>query len=157
VLALEPNKRLIPEHSHAINTTTRRLFKLFSPMMINDFFKVYTISRREQDRTKKLRHLDQKPNMLKTQETTTVEINTKRGVIIQPTGLFINNVFVPGSSSLETINPRSGEVICSVMSAGKEDVERAVSAASAAIERVEEGHSDRARYTSVPSCRPYRT
>jgi aldehyde dehydrogenase (NAD+) len=71
--------------------------------------------------------------MFEIQGTTTVEIKTKSGSITQPTGLFINNTFVPGSSSIETVDPRSGKVICSVMAAGNEDVDMAVNAAAAAL------------------------
>jgi hypothetical protein len=69
-----------------------------------------------------------------TEEATTVEIKTKTGArILQPTGLFINNKFITSKLSLETVNPRSGEVICSVSAAGKEDVDLAVNAAADAL------------------------
>ncbi|KAJ3382540.1 aldehyde dehydrogenase (NAD(P)(+)) ald5 [Entophlyctis sp. JEL0112] len=53
-----------------------------------------------------------------------------------PTGLFINNKFVPSVSgkTFETIDPNTGNPICSVSEAQKEDVDIAVAAASAAFE-----------------------
>ncbi|CAJ2500214.1 Uu.00g030670.m01.CDS01 [Anthostomella pinea] len=53
----------------------------------------------------------------------------------QPTGLFINNEFVPAKSgdTLETVNPFDESVIAKVASAGHEDVDAAVSAARAAF------------------------
>lgn len=53
----------------------------------------------------------------------------------QPTGLFINNIFVSSvkGQTIETINPATEEVICSVVSASPEDVDLAVAAARAAL------------------------
>ncbi|KAI4198775.1 MAG: hypothetical protein LQ346_002703 [Caloplaca aetnensis] len=53
----------------------------------------------------------------------------------QPTGLFINNAFVPSSTSskITSINPTTEEEITSVHSASAEDVDAAVSAARAAF------------------------
>ncbi|KAI7846869.1 aldehyde dehydrogenase domain-containing protein [Circinella umbellata] len=45
------------------------------------------------------------------------------------TGLFINNEFVEGSSTIETINPSTGQVITSVQAAGEKEVDLAVEAA----------------------------
>ncbi|KIL70143.1 hypothetical protein M378DRAFT_117042 [Amanita muscaria Koide BX008] len=53
-----------------------------------------------------------------------------------PTGLFINNEFVPSSDSqelLSVINPATEEVICSVVSASAKDIDIAVSAARQAF------------------------
>ncbi|GAN01737.1 conserved hypothetical protein [Mucor ambiguus] len=49
------------------------------------------------------------------------------------TGLFINNEFVKGSDTLETINPATGKVIAHVQAADKKDVDAAVQAASDAF------------------------
>ncbi|CCH42627.1 Retinal dehydrogenase [Wickerhamomyces ciferrii] len=53
----------------------------------------------------------------------------------QPTGLFINNKFVPAKSGefIESINPHTDEVIAKVHAAGKEDIDDAVAAAKAAF------------------------
>lgn len=53
-----------------------------------------------------------------------------------PTGLFINNEFVPSVDSKETIpcfNPATEEVICEVVGASAKDIDRAVEAARAAF------------------------
>lgn len=52
----------------------------------------------------------------------------------QPTGLFINNEFVPATSGefIETINPATGEPITKVHSAGVEDIDIVAKAANAA-------------------------
>ncbi|EPB82565.1 aldehyde dehydrogenase [Mucor circinelloides 1006PhL] len=49
------------------------------------------------------------------------------------TGLFINNEFVKGSDTIETINPATGKVIAHVQAADKKDVDAAVQAASDAF------------------------
>ncbi|KKA30965.1 hypothetical protein TD95_001341 [Thielaviopsis punctulata] len=53
----------------------------------------------------------------------------------QPTGLFINNEFVPAADgkTLESIDPATEKVIVSVASASAEDVDKAVKAAAAAF------------------------
>jgi len=53
----------------------------------------------------------------------------------QPTGLFINNEFVPATSGekIETINPYDESVIATVEAAGEKDVDAAVAAARAAF------------------------
>jgi len=53
----------------------------------------------------------------------------------QPTGLFINNKWVPAKSGefIESINPSTGEINAKVHSAGKEDVDDAVLAAKEAF------------------------
>ncbi|KAI8145573.1 aldehyde dehydrogenase domain-containing protein [Fennellomyces sp. T-0311] len=48
------------------------------------------------------------------------------------TGLFINNEFVAGGSTIDTINPVTGEVIASVQAAEREQVDLAVEAAEKA-------------------------
>ncbi|SAM05924.1 hypothetical protein [Absidia glauca] len=52
------------------------------------------------------------------------------------TGLFINNEFVGGSKTIDTINPANGEVIASVQAAGQKEVDLAVDAAEAAFKNV---------------------
>lgn len=54
---------------------------------------------------------------------------------IQPTGLFINNTFVPGSkgNKVTSINPTNEAEIASVHAAEPEDVDKAVAAARAAF------------------------
>ncbi|KAI7848838.1 aldehyde dehydrogenase domain-containing protein [Circinella umbellata] len=49
------------------------------------------------------------------------------------TGLFINNEFVTGSSTIDTINPATGKIITSVQAAEKEQVDLAVEAAHKAF------------------------
>lgn len=53
----------------------------------------------------------------------------------QPLGLFINNEFVPSSTgeTIETINPSTENVICSVQSASAQDIDTAVKAARKAF------------------------
>ncbi|KAG8694840.1 aldehyde dehydrogenase (NAD(P)(+)) ald5 [Ceratobasidium sp. 395] len=48
-----------------------------------------------------------------------------------PTGLFINNQFVPSvtGDTIETINPSTEEVICTVQAASAKDIDLAVKAA----------------------------
>ncbi|OSX60595.1 hypothetical protein POSPLADRAFT_1147983 [Postia placenta MAD-698-R-SB12] len=56
--------------------------------------------------------------------------------IKQPTGLFINNEFVPSVDStdvIECINPATEEVICSVAAGSEKDIDRAVAAARTAF------------------------
>jgi aldehyde dehydrogenase (NAD+) len=55
---------------------------------------------------------------------------------IQPTGLFINNAFVPAKSgrTFDTVNPSTSQVICSVEEADAADVDVAVLAARAAFD-----------------------
>ncbi|KAM3429282.1 hypothetical protein NHJ13734_008240 [Beauveria thailandica] len=57
------------------------------------------------------------------------------GAIIVHTGLFINNEFQPaaGGSELQVENPTTGDRLATVSAAQKEDVDRAVEAASAAF------------------------
>ncbi|TFY83823.1 hypothetical protein EWM64_g184 [Hericium alpestre] len=53
-----------------------------------------------------------------------------------PTGLFINNEFVPSLDGLDPIpvyNPATEQVLCHVVSAGEKDVDRAVTAARTAF------------------------
>ncbi|TPX69467.1 hypothetical protein SpCBS45565_g02389 [Spizellomyces sp. 'palustris'] len=52
-----------------------------------------------------------------------------------PTGLFINNAFIPSvtGSKFDTIDPSTGDVITKVFQAGKEDVDIAVTAAQNAL------------------------
>ncbi|KAI7859600.1 aldehyde dehydrogenase domain-containing protein [Circinella umbellata] len=49
------------------------------------------------------------------------------------TGLFLNNEFVPGAHTIETINPATGKAITSVQAAEKEQVDLAVDAAHKAF------------------------
>ncbi|KAI9249311.1 aldehyde dehydrogenase domain-containing protein [Sporodiniella umbellata] len=49
------------------------------------------------------------------------------------TGLFINNKFVKGSDTIETVNPSTGKVIASVQAAEAKDIDTAVHAAEAAF------------------------
>ncbi|KAH6663808.1 Aldehyde/histidinol dehydrogenase [Halenospora varia] len=55
-----------------------------------------------------------------------------------PTGLFINNEFVPAKngSTLETLNPSTGEVLATISAAEQEDVDIAVASAKKAYEEV---------------------
>lgn len=67
---------------------------------------------------------------------TEVEISIPNGnKHLQPTGLFINNEFVASSDgkTIEVENPGSGETICSVHLASKEDIDRAVDVAEDAF------------------------
>ncbi|CAO3592383.1 unnamed protein product [Absidia cylindrospora] len=52
------------------------------------------------------------------------------------TGLFINNEFVAGPKTIDTINPATGEVIASVQAAEHKQVDDAVDAAEAAFRNV---------------------
>ncbi|KAG6857349.1 hypothetical protein H0H87_005652 [Tephrocybe sp. NHM501043] len=72
-----------------------------------------------------------------------VTVKTPSGKTISvPTGLFINNEFVPSSDSPERIehpldravNPATEEVICSVVAASSKDIDLAVAAARHAFE-----------------------
>ncbi|KAH9843665.1 NAD-aldehyde dehydrogenase [Rhodofomes roseus] len=76
--------------------------------------------------------------LLTTMSAQTVEITVpKTGRKIQvPTGLFINNEFVSSVDSketIETINPATEEVICSVVAGSAADIDRAVAAARTAF------------------------
>ncbi|KAH9912714.1 NAD-aldehyde dehydrogenase [Fomitopsis serialis] len=76
--------------------------------------------------------------LLATMSAQTVEIAVpKTGRKIQvPTGLFINNEFVPSvdsKESIECVNPATEEVICSVAAGSAADIDRAVAAARAAF------------------------
>ncbi|KAK4514839.1 uncharacterized protein ATC70_002444 [Mucor velutinosus] len=63
-----------------------------------------------------------------------VNYTTPKGYELKlQTGLFINNKFVKGSDTIETINPATGKVIAHVQAADKEDVDAAVQAASDAF------------------------
>ncbi|KAI9244193.1 aldehyde dehydrogenase domain-containing protein [Phascolomyces articulosus] len=53
--------------------------------------------------------------------------------VLVNTGLFINNEFVPGANTIETINPSTGKVITSVQAAEEEQVNLAVDAAEKAF------------------------
>jgi aldehyde dehydrogenase (NAD+) len=64
-----------------------------------------------------------------------IETATPKGYKLKlQTGLFINNEFVAGSETIDTINPATGKVIASVQAAGKKEVDDAVKAASDAFE-----------------------
>ena len=64
-----------------------------------------------------------------------VETSTPNGYKLKlQTGLFINNEFVAGSDTLETVNPSTGKVIANVQAADKKDVDAAVKAAEKAFE-----------------------
>ncbi|KAI7906766.1 aldehyde dehydrogenase domain-containing protein [Cokeromyces recurvatus] len=59
-----------------------------------------------------------------------VETETPKGYKLKlQTGLFINNKFVGGSNTIDTVNPATGKVITAVQAAGKEEVDMAVEAA----------------------------
>ncbi|CBF74652.1 hypothetical protein AN4126.2 [Aspergillus nidulans FGSC A4] len=65
-----------------------------------------------------------------------VQLTAPNGVSYsQPTGLFINNEFVPAASgkTLTTVNPYDESIIATVSSAGPKDVDRAVAAARQAF------------------------
>ncbi|KAG9231799.1 aldehyde dehydrogenase domain-containing protein [Amylocarpus encephaloides] len=68
---------------------------------------------------------------------TSIQLETpSTGKYTQPTGLFINNEWVKGvdGKSLETINPSTEQVICSVAEATEKDVDIAVAAARKAFD-----------------------
>lgn len=70
----------------------------------------------------------------------TIELKAPNGATwTQPTGLFINNEFVPAKSgeTLETINPFDETVIAKVASGGAEDIDVAVAAARKAFKSSE--------------------
>lgn len=73
----------------------------------------------------------------------------------QPTGLFINNEFVPAASgeTLTTVNPYDESVIAKVASAGAEDVDRAVAAARAAFAPESEWRSKGSSERGLMLCR----
>ncbi|KAI8060546.1 aldehyde dehydrogenase domain-containing protein [Gongronella butleri] len=52
------------------------------------------------------------------------------------TGLFINNEFVKGDSTIDTVNPATGEVICTVQAAEANKVDEAVKFAEKAYDEV---------------------
>ncbi|KAG1472186.1 hypothetical protein G6F56_001694 [Rhizopus delemar] len=63
-----------------------------------------------------------------------VETTTSKGYKLNlQTGLFINNEFVKGSDTIETINPSTGKVIANVQAAESKDVDAAVNAAEKAF------------------------
>ncbi|PVF93369.1 putative aldehyde dehydrogenase [Serendipita vermifera] len=67
---------------------------------------------------------------------TSIQIKLPTGKNIQvPTGLFIDNQFVPaiGGGTFETINPSTEEVICKVAEAKSEDIDAAVKSARKAF------------------------
>ncbi|ORE09080.1 aldehyde dehydrogenase [Rhizopus microsporus var. microsporus] len=64
-----------------------------------------------------------------------VETTTPKGYKLKlQTGLFINNQFVKGSDTIDTVNPATGKVICAVQAAEAKDVDAAVEAAEAAFQ-----------------------
>jgi len=68
--------------------------------------------------------------------TATIHIPSLNKEIAVPTGLFINNEFVPSVDSQErinAINPATEEVICSVVAASSKDIDIAVAAARQAF------------------------
>jgi aldehyde dehydrogenase (NAD+) len=68
--------------------------------------------------------------------TATVNISRLNKKLSVPTGLFINNEFVPSVDSQElihAINPATEEVICSVVAASSKDIDVAVAAAREAF------------------------
>lgn len=75
---------------------------------------------------------------------TSVQITLPNGVTYeQPTGLFINNEFVPSSDGemIETINPSTEEVITKVHVASVKDIDTAVNAARKAFDEVWKDYS----------------
>jgi aldehyde dehydrogenase (NAD+) len=65
-----------------------------------------------------------------------VSIPSSGKKIIVPTGLFINNEFVPSADSkelIQAINPSTEEVICSVVAGSEKDIDLAVAAAREAF------------------------
>ncbi|ORZ20265.1 aldehyde dehydrogenase domain-containing protein [Absidia repens] len=66
-----------------------------------------------------------------------VNYTTPKNVVLKlQTGLFINNEFVAGANTIDTINPATEEVICSVQAAEGAQVDAAVKAAEKAYEQV---------------------
>ncbi|KAG6900908.1 hypothetical protein C0993_004345 [Termitomyces sp. T159_Od127] len=66
----------------------------------------------------------------------TINISALNKSITVPTGLFINNEFVPSIDStevIEAVNPATEEIICSVVSASPKDIDAAVAAARQAF------------------------
>ncbi|KAI7886426.1 aldehyde dehydrogenase [Lichtheimia hyalospora FSU 10163] len=61
------------------------------------------------------------------------------------TGLFINNQFVAGDETIDSVNPTTGEVIASVQAAGEAQVNAAVDAAETAFRQVWSNTSGRER------------
>ncbi|KAJ8662200.1 hypothetical protein O0I10_001893 [Lichtheimia ornata] len=65
------------------------------------------------------------------------EVTTSKGEKISiRTGLFINNEFVAGANTIDTVNPTTGEVIAAVQAAEEEQVNAAVDAAEKAYRDV---------------------
>lgn len=76
--------------------------------------------------------------------STSVKITLPNGVTYeQPTGLFINNEFVPSSDGeqIESINPATEEPICKVYAASSADIDTAVAAARKAFTSVWKAYS----------------
>ncbi|KAF5364220.1 hypothetical protein D9756_000710 [Leucocoprinus leucothites] len=74
---------------------------------------------------------------LRMAHTASVHIPSLKKTIAVPTGLFINNEFVPSIDSSEKItpiNPATEEIICSVVSASPKDIDAAVAAARKAFQ-----------------------
>ncbi|CAO3631438.1 unnamed protein product [Cunninghamella blakesleeana] len=66
-----------------------------------------------------------------------VDVTTTKGYNLKlQTGLFIDNEFVSGAGTIETVNPATGEVICAVQAAEQAQVDAAVDAAEKAFEQV---------------------
>ncbi|KAI8085214.1 aldehyde dehydrogenase domain-containing protein [Halteromyces radiatus] len=66
-----------------------------------------------------------------------VNTSTSKGYKLNlQTGLFINNEFVAGAKTIDTVNPATGEVIASVQAAEKKQVDDAVDAAENAFNNV---------------------
>ncbi|KAI8085216.1 aldehyde dehydrogenase domain-containing protein [Halteromyces radiatus] len=66
-----------------------------------------------------------------------VNYTTSKGLVLKlQTGLFINNEFVAGENTLNTINPATEQVICAVQAAEGKQVDAAVDAAEKAYEQV---------------------
>ncbi|CAO3593342.1 unnamed protein product [Absidia cylindrospora] len=67
----------------------------------------------------------------------TVNVSTVKGYQLKlQTGLFINNEFVAGAKTIDTINPATGDVITSVQAAEKKQIDDAVDAAELAFRNV---------------------
>ncbi|CAO3630296.1 unnamed protein product [Cunninghamella echinulata] len=65
------------------------------------------------------------------------DVTTTKGYNLKlQTGLFINNEFVAGANTIDTVNPATGEVICAVQAAEKQQVDAAVDAAEKAYNEV---------------------
>ncbi|ORZ15064.1 aldehyde dehydrogenase domain-containing protein [Absidia repens] len=67
----------------------------------------------------------------------TATVKTVKGYELKlQTGLFINNEFVTGAKTIDTINPATGDVITSVQAAEKKQIDDAVDAAELAFRNV---------------------